>query len=445
MLIVLLAAAIVFIVLATVRLQLHPFLALILAALAFGLLAGMPPGDVVKAVNEGFGNTIGKIGIVILGGCIIGIYLEKTGGARRLAESALRLTGERNVPLAMAIVGYIVSIPVFCDSGFVLLSPLNKALARRTGASLTAGAIALSLGLYATHTMVPPTPGPVAAAGYLGADLGLVILFGMLAGVVAMFTGWGFAVIAARSVPILPEPDTEVEAAAATEDKAPSAAKSLVPILLPILLIVLGSIAALPDHPLGEGQLATVAGFLGQPVIALLLGVGAAFLLPRRFELKQWSAGGWAGEAVLSAAMIIVVTGAGGAFGKVLEQSGIGTLIGDTLKSHSNIGLWLPFLIAAGLKTAQGSSTVAIITTATMIAPMLPALGLDSGTARALTAVGIGAGAMVVSHVNDSFFWVVTQFSGMTVRQGYRLQTLGTLVEGTAAGVAVWFLSLILL
>jgi GntP family gluconate:H+ symporter len=189
----LLILAIAFIVLATTRLRLHPFLALLVAAFGFGLLSGMPATEVVKAINAGFGGTIGSIGIVILAGSIIGTFLERSGGALEIAEKALRITGERHVPAAMGAVGWVVSLPVFCDSGFVILSSLNKALAQRTGISLTTGAIALSLGLYATHTMVPPTPGPVAAAGILEADLGRVILWGLPISAVALVGGWLFA------------------------------------------------------------------------------------------------------------------------------------------------------------------------------------------------------------------------------------------------------------
>jgi GntP family gluconate:H+ symporter len=178
--------------------------------------------------------------------------------------------------------------------------------------------------------------------------------------------------------------------------------------------------------------------------MALLIGAFLSFLLPRKLEKDLLSSSGWVGQAVLAAASIIVITGSGGAFGKVLQNSGIADVLGESLQGAS-IGIWLPFLIAAAIKTAQGSSTVAIITTAGIVAPLLGALGLEGATARALVVVVIGAGAMVVSHANDSYFWVVTQFSGMNVREGYRLQTLGTLIEGITAAVAVWVLSLILL
>ena len=293
-LLLLLGLSVVFIVVATAKLQLHPFLALLLAAFGFGILAGMPLTDVVESVNAGFGGTIGYIGIVILAGSIIGTFLERSGGALRLAESVLRVTGVGNVPLAMAITGYVVSMPVFCDSGFVLLSPLNRAMARKAGTSLAAGAVALSLGLYATHTMVPPTPGPVAAAGILGADLGLVILWGLAVSAVAAFAGWVFAVKAASHIRVAGEDGASAGAeAAVTLEEAPSTAAALMPILLPIVLIVSRSIVELPARPLGEGQAAAALGFLGQPVVALMMGVLISFLLPRKFDRGMLSASGW--------------------------------------------------------------------------------------------------------------------------------------------------------
>lgn len=442
-LLLLLVLAIAFIVLATTVLKLHPFLALLITAFGFGILSGMPLPDVVKSVNDGFGGTIGYIGIVILAGSIIGTFLEKSGGAYRLATSTLRLTGEKNVPLAMGCVGYVVSIPVFCDSGFVLLSSLMKALARKAGITLAASAIALSLGLYATHTMVPPTPGPVAAAGIIGADLGLTIMWGLLVSLCALIAGWLFATQVAARVHVPADSAAEMAEPPSLAD-SPSVTKSLLPIVLPIVLIVLRSIAELPEKPFGTGPAIGLLGFLGQPVVALLIGVALATLLPKKLDRAMLSSGGWVGEAILAAATIIIITGAGGAFGKVLQNSGIAKIIGENL-TGSPMGILLPFVIAAGIKTAQGSSTVAIITTASLVAPLLASLGLDSDTAKALVVVVIGAGAMVVSHANDSYFWVVTQFSGMDVQTGYRLQTLGTLVQGTAAAATVYVISLIVL
>jgi GntP family gluconate:H+ symporter len=445
-LLILLVLAVVFIIVATAKFDLHPFLALLVAALGYGVLCRtMSLEDVVRSINDGFGGTVGYIGIVVLAGVVIGTFLEKSGGAYRLAESTLKVVGRKNVPLAMGIIGYIVGVPVFCDSGFVILSPLAKALSRRAKGSLAASAVALSLGLYATHTMVPPTPGPVAGAGLLGADLGLVILWGSIVGIVALAASWLFAVKFAARVRTLPESQGEESPPETLARGAPSAVKSIVPVLLPIVLIVLRSIGDLKTHPFGEGNAAAFIGFIGQPVVALLAGVCFALLLPKKLTREMLSASGWVGQAVVAAAMIIVVTGCGGAFGKVLQNSGISDVVKRYLGQSAGLSLWLPFIVAAALKTAQGSSTVAIITTAGIMAPLLGTLGLDAPTAKALVAVAIGAGSMVVSHANDSYFWVVIGLSGLTVKQGYKLQTLGTLVEGGAAGIALYVISLIVL
>jgi GntP family gluconate:H+ symporter len=398
----------------------------------------------VKSVNAGFGGTIGYIGIVIILGSVIGSFLEKSGGAWRLAESILAITGKRNVPMTMSIMGYVVSIPVFCDSGFVILSSLNKALAKRAGVTLASGAIALSLGLYATHTMVPPTPGPIAAAGIVKADLGLVIMWGLFIAAIAAFAGWVFAVTVAAKVDVPPYKEGEEPAALPSLDQAPSPLKSLLPIVLPIALIVLRSIALFPTKPFGNGVVLQTLDFIGQPVVALLIGFGLALLLPKKLDKEMLSGSGWFGEALIASATIIIITGAGGSFGKVLQNSGIAKMVGEQL-STAHLGIFLPFLIAAGIKTAQGSSTVAIITTAGIMAPLLAPLGLDGETARALVVVIIGAGSMVVSHANDSFFWVVTQFSNMDAKTGYRLQTGGTLVQGLVGAIAVWIVAAVAL
>ncbi len=437
----LLLLSIVFIVYSTVRWKLHPFLALIFAAFLYGLLSRMKLTNVVKSITEGFGGTVSSIGIVIVAGTIIGVFLEKSGGAFTMAESVLKVTGKKNVPLAMSIIGYIVSIPVFCDSGFVIINPFNKALTKRANLSLAATAIALSLGLYATHTMVPPTPGPVAAAGALGADLGLTILMGLIVSVPAIIVGWLFAIKFAAKVQIDPEPELTEKEIDQKMREAPSSFKAFLPIVLPIILILLKSVSDFPTKPFGEGALKEFIGFIGHPVTALIMGVLIAFTLPKKLVKDMLSMSGWIGEAVTQSGVIILITAAGGAFGKVLQNSGIANVIGQSLAA-ANLGMWLPFIIAAAIKTAQGSSTVAIITTASLLAPLMDSLGFVSPLAKALTVVAIGAGSMVVSHANDSYFWVVTQFSKMDVKTGYKLQTFGTLLEGLTAAVTVWIISL---
>lgn len=444
LLILLLLISILFIVVSTVKFKLHPFLALLFAAVGFGLCARMPLLEIVKSINGGFGGTIGSIGIVIIAGVIIGTFLERSGGAFAVAEEILKIIGEKHVPLAMAIIGYIVSIPVFADSGFVILTPLNRALAKRVKISLVGPAIALAVGLTATHCLVPPTPGPIAAAGILNADLGLVIFFGLIVSSFALVIGWLFAVKFASKIYIDPNPElSEADVEARLKD-APSAFKAFTPIVIPIFLIVIRSVSDFPTHPLGEGNFKNIVGFIGEPVIALLIGVLLAFRLPKKLDMQMLSTTGWVGQSLLSAAIIIMITGAGGAFGMVLRNSPIAEVLGNSL-SKANLGIFLPFIIAAAIKTAQGSSTVALITTASLMAPLMSSLGFESGIAKALIVLAVGAGSMVVSHANDSFFWVVTQMTGMDVKTGYKTQTIATLIVGVTSIVTIWVISLIAL
>jgi GntP family gluconate:H+ symporter len=437
LLILLLILSILFIILSTAKFNLHAFLALLFAAIFYGLLSGMPLQELIQSLEQGFGGTIGKIGIVIIAGTIIGQFLEKSGGAYALAERILTCIGEKAVPMAMSIIGYIVSIPVFADSGFVILSPLNKALTKRAGLSLATTAIALSLGLMVSHTLMPPTPGPIAAAGILEADLGFVILFGLPVSLITLVFGWLFAIKFASRIHIDPEPDLSASELKNRMVHAPSAFHSFLPIMVPIVLIVLKSISEYPTHPFGSERVYSILCFIGAPIVALLIGICIAITLPKKIEKKMFSSSGWIGEGLLAAAIIIIITGAGGAFGKVLQNSGIAQVIGTRI-SGTNLGLWLPFLIAAAIRAAQGSSTVAIITTASIIAPLLESLGLDFSIGRALTVLAIGAGSIVASHANDSFFWVVTQMSGMNVKTGYKLMTVGTTLMGIFACLIIW-------
>ena len=437
MLIVLLVAAILFIVISTAKLKLHPFLALIIAAIGYGLCSGLPLGQIIKSVNNGFGNTVGSIGIVIVAGCIIGTFLEESGGAYIMARSVMKLAGEKRVPLVMLLLGYIISIPVYADSGFVIMTPLNKALSKKAGITLAASAIALSLGLTLTHCLVPPTPGPISATSIVGADLGLVILTGIVASMVSFVIALVFVNRFVSRTYIDPAPNESDQEIEERVKHAPSAVKSFLPIVVPLLLIVLKSVSDFPTNPFGTGTVKTLLGFIGEPVVALLIGMALGFMLPRKFELEMLSTSGWVGKSLVSAAVIIMITAAGGSFGMVLRDSGIADVVGGFV-SGSSLGIWMPFLIAAALKTAQGSSTVAIITTASLLAPLMETMGFVAPIEKALAVTALCSGAMVVSHVNDSFFWVITQMTGMTVRQGYRFHTLGTLLCGTGAMLTVW-------
>lgn len=437
MLIVLLILAVAFIVVSTTKFKLHPFLALIFAAIGFGLLSGMPFAEIVNSVNSGFGDIVGHIGLVIVIGCIIGTFLEESGGAYVMAQGIVRLAGKKRVPLAMLIVGCFISIPVYADSGFVILSPLNKAITKKSGISLACTAIALSLGLTITHCLVPPTPGPVAATAILGADLGLVILIGLIVSMFVAAESYFFVTRYASRTYIDPDPDGEITVEEDDAKDKPSALRSFLPVVVPLVLIVFKSISDFPGAPFGEGVAASVLRFIGEPVVALIIGMILSFFLPKKFDRELLSTTGWVGKSLTSAAVIIMITAAGGSFGMILRNSGIADILGESL-AGANVGIWLPFIIAAALKSAQGSSTVAIVTTASLIAPMMEALGFVSPVGKALAVMSLCSGAMVMSHVNDSFFWVVTQLSGMNVKTGCKLHGLGTLLGGLTAMLVVW-------
>ncbi|WP_417660223.1 GntP family permease [Pseudomonas sp.] len=453
-LVLILIALIAFIVLSTTRLKLHPFLSLLAAALIAGFAYQVPAGDIIKTITAGFGGILGYIGIVIVLGTIIGVILERSGAAITMAESVIKLLGERFPTLTMSIIGYLVSIPVFCDSGYVILNSLKNALAARMKISVVAMSVALATGLYATHTFVPPTPGPIAAAGNLGLEssLGLVIAVGLFVAMITALAGmlWANRFIKQDDSELLEEApsellaeDVDFEALKARYGKLPSATQAFAPIFLPIALICLGSIAAFPSKPLGEGALFSVLNFLGQPVAALLVGLALACTLLKG-ENKRQQFHDQVAAGLVAAAPILLITGAGGAFGAMLKVTELGNYLGTSL-SALGVGLFMPFLVAAALKTAQGSSTVALVTTSAMVAPLLSSLGLDSEMGRVLTVMAIGAGAMTVSHANDSFFWVVSQFSRMKVSTAYRAQTMATLVQGVVGMLTVWLLSLVLL
>lgn len=447
MLFAMIILSVVLIVVLTAVFKVHPFLSLLAGAFFIGITSGMPLLTVVENVNDGFGGLMKGIGLVIVAGTIIGVILEKSGAAYRMAEVVLRLIGEKRPQLAMSLIGYIVSIPVFCDSGFIILSSLKKALAKRAKVAIASMSVALATGLFATHTLVPPTPGPIAAAGNIGAEnfLGVIILMGLIVAIPAVIVGYLWAVKVGSKITVpedIEETGFDYDEIVKSFGKMPSTFKAFLPIVLPIILIGVGSVAKLT---MAEGSFNTFLQFLGAPSVALLFGVLAAFLLLPKWNEETMTS--WIGEGLKEAAPILLITGAGGAFGKVISNSGVADLIGkmnfDSLAGGA-LFLLVPFFIAAALKTAQGSSTAALVIASTLIAPLLPAMGIEGAIPLALVVMAVGAGAMTVSHVNDSFFWVVTEFSGMKVTDAYKAQTVATLLQGVTTIVVTMILWVIL-
>ena len=447
--------AIVVMIVAISKFKVHPFLSIMGVALIFGLIAGIPlykyttaDGTAVLGIADvigaGFSGTFSSIGIVIIFGALVGTLLEKTGAALKMADCVVRLVGKKHPELAIELMGWIVSIPVFCDSGFVILNPIRKALVKRTGTSSVAMTVALSMGLYISHCFIPPTPGPIAAAGTLGVgdSLLLVIGLGVLLSILPLIASYFFAKIIGKKVKSTEDEENAenvktYEQLVAEYGKLPSGWLAFAPIVAPILLMGIASAFAMAKVSV------PFLAFLGTPIIALAVGAIIAiislFVAGKGKDFYDLT-----NETLKTVGPILFITAAGGVLGKVIASSDIVNFIKNNALSLQTIGLFFPFLLAAILKSAQGSSTVAITTTAGIVAPLLPILGLSSPALASLTVIAIGAGAMTVSHANDSYFWVVTNFGGMSTQDGYKTQTLGTLIVGIASMVGVMIVSLFL-
>ena len=430
------AAAIVVMVVAIARWKVHPFLAILGTAILLAALLGIPFTEIPDVIGKGFGGVFSGIALVIIFGTLIGSVLERTGGAMALARAVERMVGKRHPRLAMMLIGWIVSIPVFCDSGFVLVSPIGKSLAQRSGTSPIPLMLALAAGLFASHVFIPPTPGPVAAAGMVGLEdnLMLIICLGAIISLLSLVPAYFFAGYIGDHAKAMPY-NTDSDNVVIKGEHPCSAWLAFLPIVLPIVLMALGSVASLVTLP---ENVASVFTFLGKPVIALMLALLSCLpLLIRQKKLGEFH--NITQNALKTAGPIIFITAAGGVLGAVVTASGFVDVIKESGDSLKMLGVVFPFLIAAILKSAQGSSTVAITTTASMMGmfsdsgSMMNALGFTSPLAAALVVMAIGAGAMTVSHANDSYFWVVTGFGGINPRDGYRTMTLMTLIMGLTA------------
>ena len=439
--------AIVVMIVAISKLKVHPFLSIMSVSLILALLAGIPLGDIASVIGAGFSGTFSSIGIVIILGALIGTVLEQTGAALKLADMVVKLVGKKNPELAIELMGWVVSIPVFCDSGFVILDPIRRAMVRRTGTSSVAMTVALSAGLYISHVFIPPTPGPIAAANTLGIGDNLLLVMGMgvAASILPLIAGLVFAKFIGKKVKSSDETGSAQETVKTYEElvagygKLPNGFNALAPIVVPIVLMALGSIASMAKW---TGFAFDLCNFLGKPVIALTVGTIFA-VIQLATAKKMGNFYQLTNDTLKVTGPILFVTAAGGVLGKVIASSDMVNYITSNATVLGSVGIFFPFLLAAILKSAQGSSTVAITTTAGIVAPLLGAMGLDSPAKAALAVMAIGAGAMTVSHANDSYFWVVTNFGQMTPDQGYKTQTMLTLVLGISAMVGIFLLSLV--
>lgn len=417
----------------------HAFFALLLAALTFGLIVGKPVADTLQAMQTGFGTLLQQIGLLVAFGSCLGILLEKTGAMEVISQHVLKLFGAKRSVFAMTFIGVIVGIPVFCDSGFIILSRLIPSVAAQAGVAPAQLSLALSSGLYTTHTLVPPTPGPLAGAANLGVSqhLSSVILFGLIASLPIALVSYYAAKKLGASVHVSHQPGDMKNL-----DSSISPASAFLPLVLPILLITTSNLPKV--IPFLKG-LETVFSFVGHPVIALALGMLFAFPLIKKENRRETPE--WIATALKDAGLILLITGAGGAFGNVTKVSGIDTALKDIVsgtETHGVLFLFIAFCIAAVLKTAQGSTTSSIIITSSLLAPLTLSAGFEDPTDLSILLVAIGGGAMTASHANDSYFWVVSQFGGIAPRDAFRSFTVLTAIQGFTAFVTAVILYLLL-
>ena len=450
--------AIILMIIMISKFKIHPFVSIMLISLVLGIIAGIPIVDktledgtkvsgLANVIGAGFSGTFSSIGIVIILGALIGSILEVTGAALKLADMVIRLVGQNNPVLAMELMGWVVSIPVFCDSGFVILNPIRKALVQRTRESSVSMTIGLASGLYIAHVFIPPTPGPIAAASTLGIgdNLLLVMGLGVVCSIFPLAAGFIYAKFIGKKVKADDEVDkSEVvktyEELVAEYGKLPSGFSSLAPIIVPIILMALSSVSSMAGL---TGIAAELIAFLGTPIIALAVGTAfAAAQLAGAGKMSDFYK--ICNDTLMTVGPILFVTAAGGVLGKVISASDMVNYISSHAEVLSAMGIFFPFLLSAILKSAQGSSTVALTTTAGIVAPLLPALGFTTPVQITLVCMAIGAGAMTVPHANDSYFWVVTNFGAMSPDRGYKTQTMNTLVMGIAAIIEIALLSLFL-
>jgi GntP family gluconate:H+ symporter len=410
------------IIFGTTKLKWPAFFVLLFSSVMLVLLTGIPLGDLGGLLGEGFGKTSASIGLLILFGSIIGVVLEHTRATERIAQSLMVYLQRLPLPYVLGSIGFIVSIPVFCDSAFVILSSLNKELSRRSKVPLLALTIALSTGLFAAHTLVPPTPGPLAAAANLELEnLGLLLVVGAPIAFVLVLVGATYAHWVSKRVDLSLTLEAYEEIAATEEEAAPlpSLVKSLAPILLPIVLLALSAFSS---------------AITIDPTLALGAGMLVSFSLLHTPGVISFSES--ISKGIQIAAPILIITAMGGTLGLIISKLALQEYMSAWFEGNQ-WGLVIVFLIAAFLKTAQGSSTVAIITASAMVFPLLSAMGLDSEMGKVWVIISVGTGAMTVSHANDSYFWIVSQFGNLSVAQAYKYHTFATLLQGVTGLILV--------
>lgn len=445
-------------ILLVLKTKIHAFLALIISTITIGLIGGMPLTDItlddgtkfgiVNSITKGFGGTLGSIGIIIGFGVMMGQIFERTGAATRMAQVFLKLFGKKKEEEALALTGFLVSIPIFCDSGFVILSPIAKAISRVTKKSVISLGVALAAGLVITHTLIPPTPGPLGVTGIFNVDVGQFFMYGFIIAIPMTISCTIYARWVGKRIYQIPdgengfkrleykEPDYENSLNIDTS-KMPSIIESFAPLFVPIVLILTSTISKAMGYTTGAME---IFQFLGSPIVAVALGlILAIFTLARNLTkeetLKEMEKG------MASAGIIMLVTGGGGALGQIIKDSGLGTYMAEWLAQTAIPIVVLPFIIATAMRFIQGSGTVAMTTAASISAPIITASTLNP----VVGALACCVGSLFFSYFNDSYFWVVNRTLGISnVKEQIMTYSITSTIAWGVGFVEVMVLSFII-
>lgn len=430
---ILVVLSIVAIIYLTAKVKFNVFGALFAVSMALAIFGtGLPMSKVIDAMKTGFGNTLAGISFIVIFGAAIAVCMQKSGGALSLATHIMQMAGKKHTKMAVGLTGFIPGLTIFCDTGYIILGGIVRSISATSKLPMPLLASILGTALFGVHCLVPTHPGALAAANTLNANLGLLVVAGIVFAIPGIIVAYFWSNQMCKGMDYAPAVVTEEEQPAI--EQLPSFGASLLPVVLPLLLISISTL--LTTFGMKDG-IAEIFHFVGNPIIALLVGMLCGLWLLARNGGQAGDFSAVLEEAIVKAGPILIITGAGGMFGAIIKESGVGGALGAALGSAS-LGLFVPFIIAALLKTAQGSSTVAAITTAAIIVPSLAAFGLDSEAGRVFAVLAIGAGSLLASHANDSYFWVVTKFSNIEMEQSLRVFTTSTIVMSVVTFACIW-------
>ena len=418
------------------RFKIKPFLTLLIASFLSGIFLKIDILDTLYLIYKGFFSIVLIIGPIIIIGTVLGKFLNETGTSKKMVNTFISYFGIDNIPLSLNLIGLIISIPVFCDAAFILMSSIVKDLSRITKKNIILLSVCLATGLYSAHVFIPPTPGPIAASAIINADIGLLFLIGIVVGIIVSISAYiWMKFLFKKEFKIKP---VEIKSHDFTSDRS---IVSFLPVIVPILLISASTIIKYPKLDINQLPFLKIFEIIGKPEIALLIGFLMTLIFLKKDEIQ--STPQWIIKSLKNSFGILLITGAGGALGYIIRESEII----DNLNLNIATGLasiFSVFILATIIKTIQGSSTVAIVTTCAITAPILQSIGMTSELEKVILIISIGSGAMTISHVNDSYFWVVTKYSNIEMNDVLKYFSSATLIQGLTGLVLSIFIFIFL-